>query len=233
MNRNMLAALSLILALAIGAGAAIFFHQKPRQQAAHPLPPIEEKTVAQKPPPKVEAASVTEPIIVAPVVEPPIPENNIAVAPPPAPIAPPVVAAPPVQPRAQPKRSIEAPPDAPKIPAPQARNTPAAPAPAAPVDATPRDALTLVGVDPAAEAVWFQAINDPTLPNKMRQDLIEDLNEEGFADPKHPTVGELPLIVNRIAIIEQIGNDAMDEVNYKAFQEAYKDLINMYNSLTK
>src|SRR4051794_31732347 len=42
-------------------------------------------------------------------------------------------------------------------------------------DPVARDALTLVGLDSEAEAYWFAAINDLSLPANERQDLIEDL----------------------------------------------------------
>ncbi len=84
-----------------------------------------------------------------------------------------------------------------------------------------------VGADPLAEAYWYIAINDPALPPTERQDLIEDLNEDGFPDPKHPTMEDLPLIINHIALIERTVPAAMDEVNLEAFLEAYKDLLNL------
>ena len=84
-----------------------------------------------------------------------------------------------------------------------------------------------VGADPEAEAVWVDAINNPDLPARERQDLIEDLNEEGFADPKNLTPDDLPLILSRLELIEQYAPSAMDEVNLAAFMEAYKDLMNM------
>ena len=94
-------------------------------------------------------------------------------------------------------------------------------------DPLAREALVLVGVDPEAEAVWVDAINNPELPPKERQDLIEDLNEEGFADPKHLTPDDLPLILSRLELIERYAPIAMDEVNLAAFMEAYKDLVTM------
>ena len=48
-----------------------------------------------------------------------------------------------------------------------------------------------------------------------------------MSDPKHPNADDLPLIVNRMLIIEEVAWDAMDEVNAAAFQEAYKDLVNL------
>jgi hypothetical protein len=89
-----------------------------------------------------------------------------------------------------------------------------------------------VGADPEAEEVWFAAINDPLLPAEERKDLIEDLNEDGFPDPRNLTPEDLPVIESRILIIEELAPDAMDEVNADAFAEAYKDLVNMYQRLT-
>jgi hypothetical protein len=94
-----------------------------------------------------------------------------------------------------------------------------------------RVALGFVGQDPEAEDAWVEAINDPALSPKDRQDLIEDLNEEGFADPKNLTVDDLPLILSRIELIEELGPDAMDDVNAAAFAEAYKDLTNMLDKI--
>ncbi len=94
-----------------------------------------------------------------------------------------------------------------------------------------RVALEGVGVDPAAELVWSTAINDVSLPAEDRKNLIEDLNETGFPDPKHVTPDDLPLIVSRLRLIEQMAPDAMDQVNADAFDEAYKDLANMYRKV--
>jgi len=94
-------------------------------------------------------------------------------------------------------------------------------------DPMARAALSYVGADPEAELYWYQAINDPSLGPQERQDLIEDLNEDGLSDPHHPTADDLPLILNRIQIIEEVVWDAMDEVNADAFLEAYKDLVNL------
>jgi NACalpha-BTF3-like transcription factor len=98
-------------------------------------------------------------------------------------------------------------------------------------DPLARQALSWVGADPQAEQYWLQAINDPSLPPNERQDLIEDLNEEGFPDPKNLTMDDLPLILSRIEVIEEHAFDAMDEVNAAAFMEAYKDLVNMAGKL--
>jgi len=95
-----------------------------------------------------------------------------------------------------------------------------------------RSALTMVGADSEAEAVWYDAINDPTLSRNARKDLIEDLNEEGFEDPKRLTENDVPLILRRLAIIEELAPEAMDEVNAAAFEEAYKDLVKMLEKAT-
>jgi hypothetical protein len=96
-----------------------------------------------------------------------------------------------------------------------------------------RVALGYVGADPTADQVWLAAINNPNFTPNERKDLIEDLNEEGFDDPKNLTPADLPLIVNRIQLIENLAPQAADDTNAAAFAEAYKDLVNMYAKLTK
>ena len=100
---------------------------------------------------------------------------------------------------------------------------------AAPQDPLARAALARVGVDPAAESYWYAAINNPNLPANERKDLIEDLNEDGLVDRRNPTPEDMPIILNRIQLIETVGPDAMDKTNADAFQEAYKDLVNLAN----
>jgi hypothetical protein len=115
-----------------------------------------------------------------------------------------------------------------KPPAPRLADSPE---PVVPEDVA-REALSYVGADPAAEEVWYAAINDPQMPAKTRQNLIEDLNEDGFPDPKNLTADDLPLIVSRLQLIEAVAPDAPDEVNAAAFAEAYKDLVNMFIRVT-
>jgi hypothetical protein len=100
---------------------------------------------------------------------------------------------------------------------------------APPQDPLARAALARVGVDSAAESYWYAAINNPNLPANERKDLIEDLNEDGLTDPHNPTPADLPVILNRIKLIETVGPDALDKTNADAFQEAYKDLVNLAN----
>jgi hypothetical protein len=93
-------------------------------------------------------------------------------------------------------------------------------------DPDARDALALVGADPDAEQYWLDAIFDTSLPDNERGDLMEDLNETGFADPKNLTSDDVPLIVNRLQIIDAVLPRA-DEFMTDHLLEAQKDLVNM------
>jgi hypothetical protein len=100
-------------------------------------------------------------------------------------------------------------------------------------DPLAREALSLVGTDAEAERYWIAAINDPTLSARERRNLIEDLNEDGLADKEHLGVNDLPLIISRLMLIEELAPHAMDEVNAEAFAEAYKDLAEMYHRVMR
>ncbi len=114
--------------------------------------------------------------------------------------------------------------------APSPKSAKRTPKPKPPIqDPTARVALSFVGLDPDAECYWVSAINDPTLPAEERKDLIEDLNEDGLSDPHHPAPEDMPLIASRILLIEELAPVATDPVNARAFQEAYKDLVNLCN----
>jgi hypothetical protein len=110
------------------------------------------------------------------------------------------------------------------LPSPAQSNKPRAAKPPL-QDPVARLALALVGADPSAEAYWFDAINDSDLPAGERQDLIEDLNEEGLTDPKHPSPEDLPVIWSRLQILESM--EPMDKANADAMAEAHKDLLNL------
>jgi hypothetical protein len=185
----------------------------PRRTDPAPAAPAEVAQAAEeataKTPPEVPAAPSAEP---TPEPVTPAPTPKPTVAPPPAPtVNADRPAAPPSQPKPQ-KRAQK----------PNKNGSPPAERPLA------REALALVGADPVAETFWVEAINDPTRSSHERKDLIEDLNEEGFDDPKNLTLDDLPLIERRIALIEQLAPQAMDDANFAAFAEAYKDLVNMY-----
>ncbi|MBW1790435.1 MAG: hypothetical protein JRK53_28145 [Deltaproteobacteria bacterium] len=94
-----------------------------------------------------------------------------------------------------------------------------------------RVALSMIGYDTEADEVWIRLINDPDVSAEARHDLIEDLNDDGFADPDNPTLDELPMIEYRLELIEDLLPYAMDQVNEDAFKEARKDLENMVDRL--
>jgi hypothetical protein len=96
-----------------------------------------------------------------------------------------------------------------------------------------RVALAYAGASDQANQLFQTAINDPNMSADARKNLIEDLNQDGLPNRKNLTAADLPLIQNRMSLIEQLAPSAMDQVNARAFQEAYKDLGNMYNRLTQ
>lgn len=155
----------------------------------------------------VEPAPVAE----GPTVGHPTSAPVVEVVPPPAPVV--------AKPKKVAKAGVAAAPAQPKVSKAEAEAHPAVPG--------ARVALSFVGMVPEAEVVWLSTINDPTVPAEARKDLIEDLNEDGFADPKHVTEEDVPLILSRLDLIEQFGPEAMDETNAAAFAEAYKDLVGM------
>ncbi len=119
---------------------------------------------------------------------------------------------------------VVAPTKADRQPKPQNQNSKTPKEPLQDPDA--RAALSLVGADRGAEAYWLAAISDTSLPDNEREDLMEDLNEEGLSDPKHPGPEDLPLILNRLVIIEQIAPYA-DDFMLEHLGEADKDLRNL------
>ena len=97
-------------------------------------------------------------------------------------------------------------------------------------DPLARGALSLVGVDPDAEQYWMGAIFDSSLPDQEREDLMEDLNEEGLSDPRHPTPDDLVLIRNRMVILDDVLQyAAADSFMLEHLMEPYKDLWNLLN----
>jgi hypothetical protein len=123
---------------------------------------------------------------------------------------------PPIQPAPKPKPAVQT-----QAPTPNAN---AGKEPLHDPDA--RDALALVGVDPVAEQYWLEAIFDSSLPDNEREDLMEDLNETGFADPKNLTADDFALIMNRLQIIQFVLPNA-DDFMIEHLLEAQKDLVTM------
>jgi hypothetical protein len=90
-----------------------------------------------------------------------------------------------------------------------------------------RVALNYVGNSPRAEEFYQVAITDPNLSPGARKNLVEDLNQDGFANPKQLGAADLPLIERRLALIEKLAPAAKDPVLVAAFAEAKKDLLMM------
>lgn len=90
-----------------------------------------------------------------------------------------------------------------------------------------RLALAYVGVSAEAEQLYRIAIDDPAMSDSARKNLIEDLNETGFADPRNLTAADLPLIERRLALIDRLAPRAKDATNAAAFAEARNDLVAM------
>lgn len=90
-----------------------------------------------------------------------------------------------------------------------------------------RIALSYVGASDRAEQLYRVAIDDLNLSPSARKNLIEDLNQEGFANLKQLSAADLPLIQKRLALIDQLAPRAKDPVNAAAFAEAKKDLLAM------
>lgn len=90
-----------------------------------------------------------------------------------------------------------------------------------------RVALNFAGVDDHADQFYATAIADPNLSPGARKNLIEDLNQDGFTNPKKLTAADLPLIQRRLALIDQLAPRTTDPVSTAAFAEAKKDLLAM------
>ena len=90
-----------------------------------------------------------------------------------------------------------------------------------------RLALSYAGADQQADEFYITAINDMGLTMDQRINYIEDINEDGFLDRKNLSAADLPLIENRLALIEQLAPSAAVEANAAAFKEAHKYLVNM------
>jgi hypothetical protein len=95
-----------------------------------------------------------------------------------------------------------------------------------------RLALSYVGVDAQANEFYQKTINDMTLTKGHRSNLIEDLNEDGL-NFRNLTANDVPIIRNRLALIEQLAPHAADAVNAAAFKEAHKDLVNMLEKASR
>jgi len=102
--------------------------------------------------------------------------------------------------------------------------------PAVPVQVAFR-ALWYLGTDSAAEATWAAAINDPRLPEGVRSDLIIDMIDEGYTDNERPGAADLAVVRARLQILERHAPHAMDEINARAFEQAYREMLQLYQRL--
>lgn len=87
-----------------------------------------------------------------------------------------------------------------------------------------RFALNFAGANPQADALWSTAVLDPAVPLRNRDDLIEDLAEDGFENRRNPTERDLAIAKNRLALIEKYRSSADHERIAGAFAEAQRDL---------
>ncbi|MGI8965353.1 MAG: hypothetical protein ACR2H1_04600 [Limisphaerales bacterium] len=90
-----------------------------------------------------------------------------------------------------------------------------------------RLALNFAGTSAEADTMYRMTINDKSLPENGRRELIEDLNRDGFENEKHPTERDLQLAKNRLELIKQYRGDADSKILNDAFNEAEKDLLDM------
>jgi hypothetical protein len=206
-----LLALAIVLIAIVVGGVIGARHPRSPVAAGGPSVP-DDSPVESSPPADAGHDAAAAPTVTGPDVSP-------APDPAPEPAPPPLI----VEPKPAPSRATS--------PDQRVNPPPATPEPSIPLPVA-RVALSYVGADPDAAVVWAYAINDPAMSPHARSDLIEDLNETGFPDPRNVTEDDLPLIVNRLALIEEFAPDAMDQTNADAFAEAYKDLANMYLKVT-
>ncbi len=95
-----------------------------------------------------------------------------------------------------------------------------------------RVALAYLGLNPQAEPLFKAAINDPAMPSEHRRNLIEDLNQDGFANLRNLSEKDVPLIQRRLQFIQLNAPGATDKINAAAFAEANKDLLKMLERAT-
>lgn len=93
-----------------------------------------------------------------------------------------------------------------------------------------RAAMGLVGIDPEAETYWTEVINDPNVPATERRVLIQGLSQAGLSNPRNPTPDDMAIIANRMALIEEIAPDAVDQSNADAFADVYNNLASLYDA---
>lgn len=97
-------------------------------------------------------------------------------------------------------------------------------------EALGRLALNFVGATDKALELYHKAALDPQLTEGARRNLIEDLNDEGYANYRNPTPEDVKLMAKRYELTQAyLGQDYVknDKVLNESFLEANKDLRNM------
>lgn len=90
-----------------------------------------------------------------------------------------------------------------------------------------RVALAFVGTNPQAEQMFGKAVRDPALAGEPVRNLVEDLNQNGFANRRVLTPEDVRLATFRLALTEQYLQQPFvqsDKTLSRAFAEANKDL---------
>jgi len=93
-----------------------------------------------------------------------------------------------------------------------------------------RVALAFVGTNPQAEQMFGKAVRDPALAGDPIRNLVEDLNQDGFANRRVTTPEDVKLANFRFALTEQYLQQPFvqsDKTLSRAFTEANKDLAGM------
>ncbi|MEO7297084.1 MAG: hypothetical protein ABI042_00760, partial [Verrucomicrobiota bacterium] len=95
-----------------------------------------------------------------------------------------------------------------------------------------RVALFYAGADEQATKLYNTAITDENLSIEARRNLLEDLNDEGYANHKMPTPQDQVLINSRLKLLESYQGVFTDPKLISSMNEAKKDLLHMQAKAT-
>ncbi len=96
-----------------------------------------------------------------------------------------------------------------------------------------RFALNFAGLNAQADNLWQKAIFDKVISVKDRNELIEDLNQDGFESTRNPTQRDLLLIRNRLALIARYRGQTDEPGITAGFDEVQRDLQRMLERSTQ
>lgn len=82
-------------------------------------------------------------------------------------------------------------------------------------------------LEPSVASVSSRPAPIGPTPSSVQRPMTVAKDEPG----EHPAPDEYGLIFNRLMLLEAMAPSAMDEVNFEAMAEAFKDLINMARDL--